>query len=236
MLRLVQDGYWVGEREDGSFYTASTVPGFLTCSRLGALPGCEYRFDDPDRQCAAGRRGQFNFPTKLSTFFLLCFITSSSGKLCGDCLPGYGTSFDLRYCLRNCNYFGIFLFVGICIVTLLLSLAVLYYDFPLPNELKGVIFFAQVDNTSTSSLVSPSLSVPLLITGDWSDLPKHTIPRSNREFNCPLPGLFDQHAGICHALSCLLLCRCVCFSDCISWVCPSNNCNVDGDFIFLLVS
>ena len=30
------------------------------------------------------------------------------------------------------------------LVTLVLSLLVLYFDFPLPNELKGVIFFAQV--------------------------------------------------------------------------------------------
>ena len=53
----IQDGYWVGVRENGSFYTASAVPGFLSCSRLGTLPGCEFRFDDRHRQCAAGRRG-----------------------------------------------------------------------------------------------------------------------------------------------------------------------------------
>ena len=32
----------------------------------------------------------------------------------------------------------------ICIVTPLLSLAVLYFDFPIPTELKAVIFYAQV--------------------------------------------------------------------------------------------
>lgn len=80
----------------------------------------------------------------------MCF--TNSGKLCGDCLPGYGTSFDLRFCLSNCDYVGIVLFVAICIITLLLSLAILYYDFPLPNELKGVIFFAQVVHLSLLSL------------------------------------------------------------------------------------
>ena len=80
---------------------------------------------------------------------LVCNITIDycvdiSGKLCGDCLPGYGTTFDLRYCFKNCRFVGIVLLVGICLTTFILSLAVLYYDFPLPNELKGVIFFAQV--------------------------------------------------------------------------------------------
>lgn len=53
-------------------------------------------------------------------------------------------TFDLRYCRNDCRGVGVVLFVAICVITLLASLAVLYYDFPLPNELKGVIFFAQV--------------------------------------------------------------------------------------------
>ena len=66
------------------------------------------------------------------------------GTLCGDCKEEYGVTFDLRRCSnKDCSY-GPALFVAICVITLVVSLAVLYFDFPLPNELKGVIFFAQV--------------------------------------------------------------------------------------------
>ena len=65
--------------------------------------------------------------------------------LCGDCQPGYGVTFDLRFCDSNCGPWGKMLFVVICLITPLLSLALLYFDFPIPNELKGVIFYAQVD-------------------------------------------------------------------------------------------
>ncbi len=37
---------------------ANIVPGFLDCHGEGTLPGCEYRFDDPDWQCAPGRSGK----------------------------------------------------------------------------------------------------------------------------------------------------------------------------------
>ena len=36
------------------------------------------------------------------------------------------------------------MFIFICIITMIGSLLVLYFDFPIPNELKGVIFFTQV--------------------------------------------------------------------------------------------
>ncbi len=55
-------------------------------------------------------------------------------------------TFDLRYCLTGCGAGGKILFVVICLITPLLSLAVLYFDFPIPDELKGVIFYAQVNN------------------------------------------------------------------------------------------
>lgn len=71
-------------------------------------------------------------------------LPPNPGTLCGDCQPGYGVTFDLRSCQRNCGPYGILLFLVICLITPLLSLAVLYFDFPLPNELKGVIFYAQV--------------------------------------------------------------------------------------------
>ncbi len=53
-----QDGLWVGE-ENATVYFANTVPGFLECRRVGTLPGCEFRFDDRNRQCATGRSGKF---------------------------------------------------------------------------------------------------------------------------------------------------------------------------------
>ena len=37
---------------------ANIIPGFLNCQRAGALPGCKYEFDNPDRQCAKGRQGK----------------------------------------------------------------------------------------------------------------------------------------------------------------------------------
>ena len=66
------------------------------------------------------------------------------GKLCGECLDGYGPSFDLRFCSNECVPGGVLLFIFICIITMIGSLLVLYFDFPIPNELKGVIFFTQV--------------------------------------------------------------------------------------------
>ena len=71
-------------------------------------------------------------------------LYNTVGTLCGDCREGYGVSFDLRFCQNKCDA-GILLFVVICIVTPLLSLAVLYFDFPIPTELKAVIFYAQVN-------------------------------------------------------------------------------------------
>ena len=80
-------------------------------------------------------------------------------------------TFDLRFC-RRCGAGGIVLFVFICkltlqicsqysettdnvdteclstyaagLVTVFLALLILFFDFPLPDELKGFIFFAQV--------------------------------------------------------------------------------------------
>ena len=52
-----QEGYWVGVREDKSLYFATTIPGFLNCSRQGGLPGCLVKFDHLERQCVDGREG-----------------------------------------------------------------------------------------------------------------------------------------------------------------------------------
>jgi len=52
-------------------------------------------------------------------------------------------TFDLRSC-EECNANGSVLFAFLIILVPIVSLAILYFDFPLPNELKGVIFYAQV--------------------------------------------------------------------------------------------
>ena len=33
-------------------------PGFTSCDRVGRLPGCRFKFDDPDAQCSSGRAGR----------------------------------------------------------------------------------------------------------------------------------------------------------------------------------
>ena len=53
---MLQDGLWVGA-ENGTVYFANTIPGFLKCDRAGSLPGCKFKFDYPDQQCAIGRNG-----------------------------------------------------------------------------------------------------------------------------------------------------------------------------------
>ena len=83
-----------------------------------------------------------------------------TGQLCGDCQPGYGVTFDLRYCRKDCGVIGIILFIGICVITLVVSLAVLYFDLPLPNELKSVIFFAQVMSCMPSHLLPLTVLAP----------------------------------------------------------------------------
>ena len=57
-----QDGLWVGVREDSSVFTANTLPGFLNCTRLGTLPGCLFKYDAPNEQCAEGREGKITLP------------------------------------------------------------------------------------------------------------------------------------------------------------------------------
>lgn len=48
----------MGVREDNSPFFSTTVPGFLNCTRAGTLPGCLYKFDQPNDQCAPGREGR----------------------------------------------------------------------------------------------------------------------------------------------------------------------------------
>ena len=36
----------------------SAPPGYTSCDREGRLPGCRFKFDDPDAQCSSGRTGR----------------------------------------------------------------------------------------------------------------------------------------------------------------------------------
>ena len=45
------------EDDNYSLYFANTIPGFLNCTRQGALQGCLFKYDQPDLQCASGRQG-----------------------------------------------------------------------------------------------------------------------------------------------------------------------------------
>ena len=35
-------------------------PGYMSCDRVGRLPGCLFKFDDPDAQCSSGRSGKLS--------------------------------------------------------------------------------------------------------------------------------------------------------------------------------
>ena len=35
-------------------------PGYTSCDRVGRLPGCRFKFDEPDAQCGSGRTGKLS--------------------------------------------------------------------------------------------------------------------------------------------------------------------------------
>ncbi|XP_065897690.1 uncharacterized protein [Dysidea avara] len=120
----VRDGIWADRRND-ELYTLFTLPVFLNCTREGGsdLPGCLYMFDDPDKQCSRGRKGD----------------------LCSQCKDNYGVTLDLRKCgVDSCGAVGITIFSLTCLFFIVFSSLALFFDFTLPNELRGFIFFAQV--------------------------------------------------------------------------------------------
>ena len=61
LLYYHQDGYWIGVKNESSLIASTTVPGFLNCTRQGALPGCEIKYDRLEDQCAEGRNGQLKY-------------------------------------------------------------------------------------------------------------------------------------------------------------------------------
>ena len=100
-------------------------------------------------------------PRPLVIHVIMYMYIVFTGQLCGDCQPGYGVTFDLRYCKQDCGVVGIIVFIGICVVTLIVSLIVLYFDLPLPNELKSVIFFAQVTSYTLSRCLPLTILAPV---------------------------------------------------------------------------
>lgn len=56
-----QEGIWATTLEqDGKrvLSTARVQPGYVDCDSQGRLPGCRFRFDDPNEQCRDGRKGE----------------------------------------------------------------------------------------------------------------------------------------------------------------------------------
>lgn len=43
--------------DNGELRSYQVLSAFVDCTPQGRLPGCEYRFDDPDSQCITGREG-----------------------------------------------------------------------------------------------------------------------------------------------------------------------------------
>ena len=74
LLLPPQEGYWVGLKGDDKLIYSTTVPGFLNCTRQGALPGCEIRYDSLDEQCAPGREGEAKV--------VMCEGVMSEGVMC----------------------------------------------------------------------------------------------------------------------------------------------------------
>ena len=59
LLVCSQEGTYAYQDENGSLALLSGIPSALvSCQRMGELPGCLFKFDDPDSQCADGRRGK----------------------------------------------------------------------------------------------------------------------------------------------------------------------------------
>ena len=59
LLVCSQEGTYAYQDKNGSLALLSGIPAALvSCQRMGELPGCLFKFDDPDAQCANGRRGK----------------------------------------------------------------------------------------------------------------------------------------------------------------------------------
>lgn len=122
----LREGIWGGVENgtDGTrrLITARVQPGYVTCRPQGRLPGCLFEFDDVTAQCREGREG----------------------PLCGTCIKNHGVTLDLQNCTGTTCVAGLLLFIGLCILVVVVSLLILFFNVELPNELKGFLFYAQV--------------------------------------------------------------------------------------------
>jgi hypothetical protein len=117
----IREGNYAYQLENGSLTLLSGVPAaLLNCKRLGQLPGCLYKFDDPDEQCAPGRKGFF----------------------CGKCAKG-GVTLDLKSCETQCKM-GIAAFIVWSVGVVVVSVLLLGFNVELPAELRAAIFYIQV--------------------------------------------------------------------------------------------
>jgi predicted outer membrane repeat protein len=88
----VKEGQWVYTNGSITVFKA-TIPSYLNCEREQNLPGCLFRFDEPNSQCAQGR----------------------TDILCAQCQTNYSLTMDLLTCSNNCNDIAAgVLFIVIC--------------------------------------------------------------------------------------------------------------------------
>ena len=43
-------------------------PEYMSCDHVGRLPGCRFKFDDPDAQCSSGRTGKLSESPECKSF------------------------------------------------------------------------------------------------------------------------------------------------------------------------
>ncbi|XP_065897673.1 uncharacterized protein [Dysidea avara] len=119
----IRNDRYGGFDSDGYFVTARIPPSYQNCTQEGRLSGCLVKDDDLDQQCSQGR----------------------TGFLCGKCpkSSNRGTALSLIEC-RSCGVMDIVLFIFVCLLIVVGSFCVMYYNVGLSNALKGVFFFIQV--------------------------------------------------------------------------------------------
>jgi predicted outer membrane repeat protein len=123
----VTEGVWVGFFRNKTELVIRVVPlTYLRCQQLQPeFPGCLASIDHQEEQCATGREG----------------------LLCGECRSneGYGITMDFKYCSTyGCTGGGIALFFIVCGLVVIFCCFILYFNIPVPNELRGFFLFAQV--------------------------------------------------------------------------------------------
>ena len=66
IIFTIQEDYWFNFQRSTDLNSteliySTVVPGYLNCTRQGALAGCKIEYDKPDEQCAPGRIGNLAY-------------------------------------------------------------------------------------------------------------------------------------------------------------------------------